>query len=384
MLIREIKIDNKEIFLVGTAHVSRKSEELVREAIEKYNPDCVGVELDSSRLMQLKSGEKWHDTNVMEIMKNGQAYLFLISLMLSNFQRKIGEQVGTKIGSDMLSAVNAAEEKNIRLLLLDRDVRVTMKRAFSKTKLLEKAKLLNSIFLMMFGVGGEKITEEKIERLKEKDIMSELIGQFSREFPSLKEVLVDERDLYIADKILRSGCKRIVAVVGAGHLDGIEKNIMAGKKAVGLDHVPKKTDYLKFAKYLVPALFVALIAWLFMAKGLNIGIAAIIAWFLTTGLLSALGVLIAREHPLSILTAFLAAPFTTLHPLLAAGWFAALAEAKFRAPKVRDIEALPNIESYSDLVKNNATRIIMVGAFANIGATIGTLVAFPYIAALLL
>jgi len=208
--------------------------------------------------------------------------------------------------------------------------------------------------------------------------------EFSRELPSLKEVLVDERDLYIADRIQRCPAKKIVAVVGAGHLDGIEKNIIEGRKAVGLDVVPKKKNYIKIIKYLIPLLFIVLIGTIFLTKDFSMGVNAILVWFAVNGVLSAFGVLIARGHPLSILAAFLAAPFTSLHPFFAAGWFAALAEAKVRVPKVKDIEELPEIDSYSKLVKNNATRIIMVGALANLGSTIGTIVAFPYIATLLL
>jgi len=384
MLVREINKDGKEIILVGTAHISRKSEELVKETIEKYNPEIIGVELDYARLKQLRSGEKWRETNVVQVIKTGQTYLFLINLLLSNLQKKIGKTIGIKTGSDMISAVEEAETRKIRIALLDRDIRITMKRAVAKATLIEKLKLFYSMSLMIFGAKKEKIDEARIEQMKKKDVMTELMEEFSRELPSLKEVLVDERDLYIADRIQRCPAKKIVAVVGAGHLDGIEKNIIEGRKAVGLDVVPKKKNYIKIIKYLIPLLFIVLIGTIFLTKDFSMGVNAILVWFAVNGVLSAFGVLIARGHPLSILAAFLAAPFTSLHPFFAAGWFAALAEAKVRVPKVKDIEELPEIDSYSKLVKNNATRIIMVGALANLGSTIGTIVAFPYIATLLL
>ena len=384
MLVREINKDGKEIILVGTAHISRKSEELVKETIEKYNPEIIGVELDYARLKQLRSGEKWRETNVVQVIKTGQTYLFLINLLLSNLQKKIGKTIGIKTGSDMISAVEEAETRKIRIALLDRDIRITMKRAVAKATLVEKLKLFYSMSLMIFGAKKEKIDEARIEQMKKKDVMTELMEEFSRELPSLKEVLVDERDLYIADRIQRCPAKKIVAVVGAGHLDGIEKNIIEGRKAVGLDVVPKKKNYIKIIKYLIPLLFIVLIGTIFLTKDFSMGVNAILVWFAVNGVLSAFGVLIARGHPLSILAAFLAAPFTSLHPFFAAGWFAALAEAKVRVPKVKDIEELPEIDSYSKLVKNNATRIIMVGALANLGSTIGTIVAFPYIATLLL
>ena len=384
MLVREINKDGKEIILVGTAHISRKSEELVKETIEKYNPEIIGVELDYARLKQLRSGEKWRETNVVQVIKTGQTYLFLINLLLSNLQKKIGKTIGIKAGSDMLSAIEEAETRKTRIALLDRDIRITMKRTVAKATLVEKLKLFYSMSLMIFGAKKEKIDEARIEQMKKKDVMTELMEEFSRELPSLKEVLVDERDLYIADRIQRCPAKKIVAVVGAGHLDGIEKNIIEGRKAVGLDVVPKKKNYIKIIKYLIPLLFIVLIGTIFLTKDFSMGVNAILVWFAVNGVLSAFGVLIARGHPLSILAAFLAAPFTSLHPFFAAGWFAALAEAKVRVPKVKDIEELPEIDSYSKLVKNNATRIIMVGALANLGSTIGTIVAFPYIATLLL
>ena len=384
MLVREINKDGKEIILVGTAHISRKSEELVKETIDKYNPEIIGVELDYARLKQLRSGEKWRETNVVQVIKTGQTYLFLINLLLSNLQKKIGETIGIKAGSDMISAIEEAETRKIRIALLDRDIKITMKRAVAKATLVEKLKLFYSMSLMIFGAKKEKIDEARIEQMKKKDVMTELMEEFSRELPSLKEVLVDERDLYIADRIQRCPAKKIVAVVGAGHLDGIEKNIIEGRKAVGLDVAPKKKNYLKIIKYLIPLLFIVLIGTIFLTKDFSMGINALLVWFAVNGVLSAFGVLIARGHPLSILAAFLAAPFTSLHPFFAAGWFAALAEAKVRVPKVKDIEELPEIDSYSKLVKNNATRIIMVGALANLGSTIGTIVAFPYIATLLL
>ena len=384
MLVREINKDGKEIILVGTAHISKKSEGLVKETIDKYNPEIIGVELDYARLKQLRSGEKWRETNVVQVIKTGQTYLFLINLLLSNLQKKIGKTIGIKTGSDMISAVEEAETRKIRIALLDRDIRITMKRAVAKATLIEKLKLFYSMSLMIFGAKKEKIDEARIEQMKKKDVMTELMEEFSRELPSLKEVLVDERDLYIADRIQRCPAKKIVAVVGAGHLDGIEKNIIEGRKAVGLDVVPKKKNYIKIIKYLIPLLFIVLIGTIFLTKDFSMGVNAILVWFAVNGVLSAFGVLIARGHPLSILAAFLAAPFTSLHPFFAAGWFAALAEAKVRVPKVKDIEELPEIDSYSKLVKNNATRIIMVGALANLGSTIGTIVAFPYIATLLL
>lgn len=385
MLVREIQKDGKHIILVGTAHISKESAKLVEETIRNHDPDIVGVELDIARLSQLESGEKWRETNITEIIKNNQGYLFLITLLLSNLQKRIGDEIGIKSGSDMLSAVKAAREAGKPIALLDRDIRITMKRAFSRTRFTEKLKLAYSIIMMVFGMGKENISEEKIEELKKTDVMTELMGEFTKELPSLKEVLVDERDLYIADRIMAAKEGKIVAVVGAGHLDGIEKNILEGKKAVGLDNMEEKKSIIpKLLKYAFPLAIIALFAGIILAKGTAVGLNVVIAWFIATGILSALAVLLVGGHPFSAAAALLTAPIAAIHPLIAVGWIAGAMEAKMRTPKVKDIEGLQEINSYKDIVKNNATRIILVGAAANIGSTIGTIIMLPWIAAILL
>lgn len=380
-MIERIFIEGKEIIIVGTAHVSSESVRLVEETILAEMPEVVGVELDEQRFAQLRQGEGWKEQNVMDLLSKGQAYLFLLNLMLANMQRKIGEGLGVKPGSEMLKAVEIAEQNGMKVALLDRNVKVTLKRAFNKTSLGEKLKIGFGIIFGLFAGGGEEITKEKVEEMKKKDIMTELIKELSREAPSIKKVLVDERDFYIAQKILECECKKIIAVVGAGHVDGIKDNLGKGKASVAeLEKVPEKKNWiLEILKYAIPALFVAFLAWGFYNHGIQGGVEVFISWFLITAIFSAIGAVIARAHPLSILTAFVAAPFTTLHPALASGWFAALAEAKFRKPKVKDFEGLNRLESFGDFQKNNVTHLLIVAAFTNIGSTIGVIIALPYL-----
>ena len=385
-MIERMLVDGKEIILVGTAHVSSESVKLVEQVINDEKPEVVGVELDDQRFAQLKQGEQWKEQNVMDLLNKGQAYLFLLNLMLANMQRKIGEDLGVRPGSEMLKAIEIAEKQNAKIALLDRNVKVTLKRAFNKTSLKEKLKLGGGIILGLFA-GGEtiQITKEKVEEMKQKDIMTELIKELSKEAPSIKEVLVDERDFYIAQKILACDCKKIVAVVGAGHVDGIKEHLSKGKKSVAeLEKIPEKRNWiLEIIKYGIPALFIAFLIWGFLTKGWAGSLEIFAYWFLITGVLSAIGALIARAHPLSILTAFVAAPFTTLHPALASGWFAAIAEAKFRKPKVKDFETLNKLDSYKDFQKNNVTHLLIVASFTNIGSTIGVIIALPYLTKLL-
>ncbi len=384
MELEKVKIKGKEILLLGTAHISSKSVEEVREAIEKEKPDAVGVELDVQRFRQLKMGNKWHNTDIGRVIATGQTYLFLLTLLLSNLQRSLGQKIGAKPGMEMVEAVRVAEEKQIPVTLLDRDVNVTLKRALQKMGFIEKVKMLFSIVSIFFpDEEKQKISTEGIEKLKEKDVMNELMKQLSKEMPSVKSVLVDERDAFIADSIMKSPGKKILAVVGAGHLEGIKKLLGKEIDVSKISSVEEKKSLLKYVGYAIPALFIALIAYLFIAKGAEVTLSALVYWFLATGTLAALGVIIARGHIFSAITAFLVAPITVLHPLLAAGWFAGYVEAKMKNPKVRDFEGLRNLNSFGDFTKNRVTRILLVVAFANIGATIGTIIAFPLIASLL-
>ncbi|MFA5357756.1 MAG: TraB/GumN family protein [archaeon] len=383
-MIERIKLKDKEIILVGTAHISNESVKLVEETIEKENPDVIGVELDRQRLEQLLSGTKWEQMNIVEVVRSGKTHLFLLNVLLSNIQKQLGMKVGVKPGAEMIVAVKKAQAKNITLQLLDRDVRITLKRAFDGMKLIEKLKLGFSIISGMFGY-GEQITAEKIEDLKNEDTMNKLMKELGKQMPSVKHVLVDERDLYISEMIKMSPAKKIVAVVGAGHLKGIKETILAEKQInlAELEKTQKKTNYFAIIGYIIPVIFVAMLAYALWTKGIGATGEVLLSWVLITGGFSALGALLAKAHPVSIVTAFLAAPVTTLHPLLAAGWFSALSETRFNPPKVIDFEDLSNIASIGGFYKNRVTHLLIVAALTNIGATMGTLIALPYILSIL-
>ncbi|MFH1545624.1 MAG: TraB/GumN family protein [archaeon] len=374
---------DKEIILIGTAHISEKSIELVKETIEREKPEAVGIELCASRFKQLKMGKKWQQLNIGEVIKTGRIYLFLLNLLLSNLQRQLGAKIGVKPGAEMIAAYKIAEEKKVPVILLDRDVQITLKRAFSFIGWGEKLKLLFSIVTSFFSEKPE-ITKELVEKLKEKDMMTELMNELSKTAPTLKKVLVDERDLFIANSILASPFKKIVAVVGAGHVEGVKKYLDKKRDVSKLLFVPKKKSYLKLIfKWIIPLLFVLIMGYAFFIKGFTLSIQIFLWWFLITGSLSALGALIARAHPLSILAAFLAAPFTTLHPALAAGWFAGYVELRVKNPKVEDFEKLNQLNSMGDFYRNQVTKILLITAFANVGATIGVVIAIPYVLSLL-
>jgi pheromone shutdown-related protein TraB len=383
-LIYGEKENLKEIILVGTAHISKESVKLVEETIQAEEPDVIGVELDKDRLGQLLSGKKWQETNLVEIIQTGKTYLFLLNVLLSNLQRQLGAHVGVQPGAEMLAALKAAKEKQVPIQLLDRDVKITLKRAFSEMKFKEKLKLGASITAGFFGA-GEKITIEKIEELKKEDLINNLMKELGKQFPSIKKVLVDERDAYIAEMIKHSPGKKIVAVVGAGHLEGIIEHLKQNKK-IDLGKItvmPKKNNYLKIIGILLPIVFAIIFIYALWVKGLPTTLNLLLYWIVITGGCSAIGALLARAHPFSIISAFVSAPITTLHPALAAGWISGLVEARFNPPKVLDFEQLPEVASLKGFYNNKVTHILIVAALTNLGATIGIIIAFPALVAML-
>ncbi|MEM4261998.1 MAG: TraB/GumN family protein [Candidatus Diapherotrites archaeon] len=379
MPIEKIKFEEKEIILVGTAHISKKSVEEVRETIEKENPDAIGVELDEMRLRQLLEGKKWENTNIGEIINKGQSGILLLTILLSNMQKRIGQELGIKPGEEMLEAIRAAKEKQKPIFLLDRNVNITMKRAFQNMNIIEKAKLIAAITSSLFGI-GEQITKEKIEELKKTDIITEIINEMTREMPGLKKALVDERDSYIANNIAKMPGKKIVVVVGAGHLQGIKQKI--GKETIfenKTEETPQKSLFNKIAPYIIPTIFLTLIILILISNGIEALLKASLYWVIITGSFAALGTIIAKAHPYSIITAFISAPLTTLHPLIAVGFITGYVEAKIRTPKVKDFEDLQNINNLTDLSKNQVTKILLVVALSNLGATIGSFIGIAII-----
>lgn len=369
-----ITVDGKEIILIGTIHVSPESVQEVRETVEKENPHTVGVELCEKRYEILTKRKQWEEQEILKIIREGRTYLFLANLLLSNFQRKIGEEMGSEPGAEMVEAIKIANDYGLPVSLLDRDISVTLRRAWKAMGIREKLKLIYALTAGLF-VDVEDVAEE----LKNLDIVTELMEELAEQAPAAKKVLIDERDQYIASKILESEGK-IVAVVGAGHMEGL-KNLLQ-QKAVsrsGLDEIPPGKKWFKYLGYTIPVVFAVIVIYAFFQKGVETTLHILWLWFIIVGSLSGLGALLALGHPLSVITAFFAAPFTALNPTLAAGWFAGLAEAYMRKPRVVDFEGLHNINGFRDFYGNRVTRTLLVIAFSNIGSMIGTLWAFPYI-----
>ena len=378
---------NDNIVLVGTAHISRESVEEVKNVIREYRPDIVAVELCSRRYRALTEKDAWENTPVTSLLKSSNAYLILAQTILSSIQRKLGKEYGVEPGSEMIAAIREAEEMGLEVALVDRDISVTLKRAWRKMGVREKFRLTWEFLKAVFGISEEELERIDLKELMNQDVISAMMKEFSEIAPSAASVLIDERDRYIAKKIFDESKKgRVVAVVGAGHIDGIKKCLETEEMDVDLNElemVPRKRfNLMKTLAYAVPIIFFSLLTYIVLFGNWERAAEAFLWWILINGGLSAAGAAVARAHPLSIATAFVAAPFTSLNPAVAAGWFAGLVEAKLRTPMVKDIRSLSRIDNLHDMFNNKFIRLLMVVALANLGSMIGTFVALPYIISL--
>ncbi|MGE0085337.1 MAG: TraB/GumN family protein [Desulfococcaceae bacterium] len=370
--------EDKEIILVGTAHVSRESAELVKSVIESEKPDTVCVELCASRYQAIRQKDQWQDTDIMKVIREKKSFLLLSNLLLASFQRRIASKLDIKPGQEMLTAIECGEAVGAQIHLADRDIRATLSRTWRMMRFRDKMKILFQLILSFSDM--EDISEEDIEKMKQQDILESLLTDVGKSMPVLKHILIDERDEYLAAKIRTAPGRKIVAVVGAGHVQGIKKNWEKECDLKKLEEIPAKGKLSGILQWLLPVLICLLFVAGFFFGGAKAGADMAITWLVVTGVLSGLGSLIALAHPLTVLSAVLAAPITTLHPLLAAGWVSGLVEAFVRKPKVSDFENLSqDIISVRGFWRNKVTRVLLVVVFTNLGASAGTFVAIPLI-----
>jgi pheromone shutdown-related protein TraB len=369
--VHEILLDGKRILLIGTAHISQSSVDEVNTVINQVNPDTVCIELCSSRYQAMLAKDQWKNMDIFKVIREGKSFLLFANLIMTAFQKRLGSRLGVKPGSEMFEAANVAEKLNSELVLADRDVKITLQRTWRGMKFLGKIKVLGQLLASLFI--REEISKEEIEKLKESDALSEAMKMLAEQSPEMKRILIDERDQYMAEKIRQSMGKLVVAVVGAGHVKGLTAELENKHNLAELESVPPTGKAVAWIKWGIPALIIALIVYGFFTVDTDVSIEMIQRWFLINGTLSALGTAAAFGHPITIVTAFVAAPFTSLNPTIAAGWVAGLVEALLRKPQVRDFENLADdITHLKGFWQNNITRILLVVIFANLGSAIGT------------
>ena len=374
--VKEYEIDGKKIYILGTAHVSGQSAEEAYELIKEVKPDSVCIELDQERLNTLRNPRKWSETDIIDVIKQKKVAFLLANIILSSYQKRLGGKLDTAVGQEMLSSIRAAEETGAGIVTVDRSIRTTFLRIWRKMSFGGKMKLLFNLIFSF--VDDEEITEEDLEKLKTRDMLEAAMGELSGSFPELKRYLVDERDEYLANGIRNAPGRTVVAVVGAAHTLGIDNYIKEGsseERMKEIDTVPPTGTASKVIGWAIPVLIIAMFVVTAM-KDTGSFLSQLRQWILYNGTFSALGVLLCGGHILAILTAFVAAPITSLNPLLAAGWFAGLAQAKFAGPTVRDTETLADdVSTFRGFMKNRLTKVLMVVIMGNIGSVIGTFAA---------
>jgi pheromone shutdown-related protein TraB len=370
--ITRIYLDGKELILIGTAHVSKKSAQQVKEVIEAEMPDTVCIELDEQRYQSIIDGNKWKDMDIFKVIKEKKATLLLMNLVISSFQKRVAKQFGIKPGQEMIQGIESANEVGANLVLADRNIQITFARIWHGIGLWGKAKLLLQIFASIFN--NETISEEELEKIKSQDMLNSMLDDFTVAFPKLKVPLIDERDQYLAQKIKEAPGNKIVAVLGAAHVPGIKEVIKKDHDLEEISKLPPKSKAPKIIAWMIPILILGIIAYTFYSNP-TAGIQQTLSWILWNGSFSALGAAIAFGHPLAVITAFLVAPLSSLSPLMAAGWFAGFVQAYFRRPSVVDFENLSeDVYSVKGFWGNKVTRILLIVVLTNIGSTLGTVI----------
>ncbi|MCK5807870.1 TraB/GumN family protein [bacterium] len=375
--------NEKELFLIGTAHISANSVKLVESVITEIQPDTIAVELDKRRLDVLQNQKRYKETDVVEILKSKKVLFFAAQLMLTAYQKKMAKKTGVMPGAEFKKAVEMAAESGAKIVTADRDISITLKRTFNEMTLKEKAGLLGG---MLLGSDDEDIDEEKIEELKNADTLTQLIGEMGEALPSVKRVILDERDTYLATQIVNNLGTKTVAVVGAAHVPGIIKHFeekleeLTVDKLERIEFLPQKTRTKKIIPWVIPLVILALFVYGFFLGDMKATGTAALYWIGINGVLSALGALLALGHPLTIITAFVAAPITSLNPTIGAGMVTGLVQLWIVKPTVSDMEKVgDDASSLKGWYRNRLTRMLLVALLSSVGSAIGTFVAIPFL-----
>ena len=378
--VRHISVLDKEIYLVGTAHVSQKSVTDVKETIQTLKPDTVAVELCPPRYQAMTKPEHWQQMDIVKVIKEKKALFLLAQLILSSFYRRLGQQLGVQPGAEMMAGISEAEAIKAELVLADRPIDITLKRVWGYLGWWQKMKM---IFHLLAGViFSEEIDPEMVEEMLNQDQLETLLTEFTAGFPEVKRRLIDERDIFLAQKLRQAPGKCIVGVVGAGHLEGIAREIEKDTPLEPILELPPQSPWMNIIKWAIPGLIIAMIIAGFFQGGGQHTMESIYIWLLVNGILAAVGAAAACGHPLTVISAFFAAPLTSLNPLVAAGFVSGLVQAWVKKPTVGDLEDLPvAITTIKGFWHNPVSRILLVVALSNLGSAVGTFISGSWIAA---
>ena len=373
--VQIVESNGRTFLLVGTAHISQESADLVRQVISREQPDCVCVELDTQRFTALSEGTRWDGLDLKEVIRKRQLSALLANLILASYQKRLGGQLGVTPGTELLEATKVADEHEIPVALCDRAVRVTMLRAWRSTSFVRKFWLLSMLISSMFD--STRVSEDDLRDIRKKDVLTELLNELGAMFPALHKVLIDERDLYMAEKMRQCEGDRVVGVVGAAHVSGIVQALERSSPVDlrELDSVPKTLPIGKWIGWAIPALIIAAIA----AIGLRQGAAAmgdsVLYWILVNAIPCAIGATLALAHPLTILAGLVAAPLTSLTPIIGAGYVTAFVQAYVAPPLVHELQTIAeDMRVPGNWWRNRLLRIFLAFILPTFGSLIGTYV----------
>ncbi len=380
--VTRLEYDGKEILLVGTAHVSEKSVQEVRRVIAEERPDTVCVELDEGRYQTLVDQTRWQKLDIFDVIRQKKVLFLLSSLALGAYQRRMGEKLGVVPGAELLAAVEAAKEAGAEVRLVDRDVQATLKRTWANLGFFDRLQMVGGLLTAPFSV--EEIDEARIEQLKDKDTIGEMMHQVARELPNIKTPLIDERDQYLMSNIRESKGPKIVGVVGAAHIEGMVARLDEAVDRSRLDQIPGPTLVGRSLKWIIPLIMLAAFSYGY-AKHQGEGLEQLLtAWILPNAVFAGLFATIALAHPLSVLTAFIASPITSMNPTIGAGMVAGLVEAYLRKPTVADCEGVQKaFTSVSAVYQNRVTRVMLVFVLSNVGSAVGAWIGLGWVLSLL-
>jgi len=371
--VEVIEIDGREFILVGTAHISQESVDLVRNIVEAEKPDCVCIELDAQRYEALSQQKRFASLDLREVIRNQQLAALLMNLLLASYQKRLGGKLGVVPGSELLEAAKVAKENDIAVSLCDRDIRVTLRRAWASLSLWKKAMLISTFAASAFE--DPELSEEELNRIKQKDVLSELMNELGQAMPTLKEALIDERDRYLAQKIRESEGQKLVAVVGAGHIEGMKQAILAGRDEdlEEISTIPKVSPVLKWIGWAIPTLIVSALGYIGVTQGAAAASDNAIFWFLINAVPCAIGAVIALAHPLTILAGFISAPFTSLTPVIGAGYVTAFVQTYVHPPLVHEFQSVgEDIATLRGWWHSRLLRVFLVFILTTLGSLIGT------------
>jgi pheromone shutdown-related protein TraB len=357
-------------YLVGTAHISERSVQEVRQTIEAVRPDSVCVELCQTRYDAIMDDDRWKKLDIFQVLKQKKVLFVLANLALSAYQRRLGEKLGVKPGAELIEAINAAEDVDAQLVLVDRDIQATLKRTWGNLSFFNKIKVATAL---TGGLGSdEEITEEDLERLKDRDNISEMMKAFAEELPQVKVPLIDERDQFLMSAIEDADGQTKVAVVGAGHVEGMIAHRGKGADRAALSLLPARSKAWSFLKWIIPTLILAAFYLGYQHRPEGTLYELVMAWVIPNAVGAAVMTLAAGAKPISIVTATIASPITSLNPTIGAGMVVGVVEAWLRKPKVEDAERLgEDVTSIKGMYRNPFSRVLLVALFATIGSAAG-------------